>query len=149
MTDIHSGRTSARRTAAKREILDAAWTLMARDGVAEINVREVARAVGMRQQSLTYYFPTKIALLDALFADGFADLARAFGRLPPHDDPVEAVVELALCVVDDCVANRARYHLMFQRTIPGFQPSGKATRSPWSPLRSDPPPRCRWGDRRA
>ena len=96
---------------------------MARDGVAEINVREVARAVGLRQQSLTYYFPTKTALLDALFADGFADLAWAFDRLPRNDDPVEAVVELAVGVVDFCVANPARYHLMFQRTIPGFQPS--------------------------
>src|SRR6476646_5763291 len=123
MTDARSSRTSARRTAAKREILDAAWTLMARDGVAEVNVREVARAVALRQQSLTYYFPTKLALLDALVADGFADLWQAFGRLPPNNDPVEAVVDLAVGVVDYCVANPARYHLMFQRTIPGFQPS--------------------------
>ena len=123
MTVSPSSRTSARRTAAKREILDASWTLMAREGVAEINVREVARAVGLRQQSLTYYFPTKTALLDALFADGFADLAREFGRPPANGDPVEAVVELAVAVVDYCVANPARYHLMFQRTIPGFRPS--------------------------
>ena len=123
MTDASASRASVRREAAKREILDAAWTLMAREGVAEISVREVARAVGMRQQSLIYYFPTKTALLDALFADGFADLARAFGRLPRNDDPVEAVVELAVGVVDFCVTNPARYHLMFQRTIPGFQPS--------------------------
>lgn len=123
MTDIPVSRPTARRMAAKREILDAAWTLMAREGVAEISVREVARAVGMRQQSLIYYFPTKTALLDALFADGFADLARTFDRLPRNDDPMEAVVELAVGVVDFCVANPARYHLMLQRSIPGFQPS--------------------------
>jgi AcrR family transcriptional regulator len=128
MTEPQPSRTSVRRTAAKREILDAAWALMAREGVAEVSVREVARAVGLRQQSLTYYFPTKTALLDALFADGFADLALTFERLPPNDDPMEAVVELAVAVVDHCVANPARYHLMFQRTIPGFQPSEESHR---------------------
>jgi AcrR family transcriptional regulator len=95
---------------------------MAREGVAEVSVREVARDVGLRQQSLTYYFPTKHALLDALFADGFADLRQVFDELPANDDEVEAVVDLAVSVVEYCLANPARYHLMFQRTIPGFQP---------------------------
>ena len=123
MTDSTSARATARRTAAEREILDAAWALMTREGLAEVSVREVARAVGLRQQSLTYYFPTKQALLDALFADGFSDLDRAVAQLPPNDDPVDAVVDLAVAVVDYCVASPARYHLMFQRTIPGFEPS--------------------------
>jgi AcrR family transcriptional regulator len=122
MTDERTSRATARRTAAEREILDAAWALMAREGVAEVSVREVARDVGLRQQSLTYYFPTKHALLDALFADGFADLRQVFDELPANDDEVEAVVDLAVSVVEYCLANPARYHLMFQRTIPGFQP---------------------------
>ena len=122
MTDSRVSRTTARRTAAEREILDAAWALMAREGVAEVSVREVARDVGLRQQSLTHYFPTKHALLDALFADGFADLRQVFDELPANDDEVEAVVDLAVSVVEYCLANPARYHLMFQRTIPGFQP---------------------------
>ena len=128
MTDSRVSRATARRTAAEREILDAAWALMAREGVAEVSVREVARDVGLRQQSLTYYFPTKHALLDALFADGFADLRRVFDGLPDNDDEVEAVVELAVSVVEYCQANPARYHLMFQRTIPGFQPSEESHR---------------------
>ncbi len=128
MTDSRVSRTTARRTAAEREILDAAWALMAREGVAEVSVREVARDVGLRQQSLTHYFPTKHALLDALFADGFADLRRVFDGLPDNDDEVEAVVELAVSVVEYCQANPARYHLMFQRTIPGFQPSEESHR---------------------
>ena len=123
MTDSRTERTTARRAHAEREILDAAWALMAREGVAEVSVREVARDVGLRQQSLTYYFPTKHALLDALFADGFADLRRVFDELRANDDAVEAVVDLAVSVVEYCLANPARYHLMFQRTIPGFQPS--------------------------
>ena len=123
MTEIRESKTSARRRVAVREILDAAWRLMAREGVAEVSVREVARSVGLRQQSLTYYFPTKHALLEALFADGFDDLGGVLSRLPETDDAVDAVVDLAVAVVEYCVAHPARYHLMFQRTIPGFEPT--------------------------
>ena len=119
---------TARRAQAEREILDAAWAVMAREGVAAVSVREVARTVGLRQQSLTYYFPTKQDLLDALFADGFADLQRTFDQLPPARDPVEGVVDVAVAFVDHCVANPAAYHLMFQGTIPGFEPSEESHR---------------------
>jgi AcrR family transcriptional regulator len=123
MTDSRQERTTARRALAEREILDAAWAVMAREGVAALSVREVARTVGLRQQSLTYYFPTKQDLLDALFADGFVDLQHTFDQLPPARDPVEGVVDVAVAFVEHCVANPAGYHLMFQGTIPGFEPS--------------------------
>lgn len=113
----------ARRARAEREILDAAWAEMAREGVAALSVREVARSVGIRQQSLTYYYPTKQELLDALFADGFDDLRRRIDRLPPVRDPVQGVVDFAIAFVDHLVAAPAAYHLMFQGTVPGFRPS--------------------------
>lgn len=116
-------RTRARRVAVEREILDAAWEVMARDGAAALSVREVARLVGLRQQSLTHYFPTKQALLDALFVDGFSDLLHRLERLPTVPEPVEAVVAVAETVVDYCVSHPARYHLMFQRSVPHFEPS--------------------------
>ena len=116
-------RIATRRARAQREILDAAWAVMAREGVAALSVREVARSVGIRQQSLTYYYPTKQALLDALFADGFADLRQRFDALPASTDPVEGVVDVAIAFVDHCVARPAAYHLMFQGTVPGFEPS--------------------------
>jgi AcrR family transcriptional regulator len=96
---------------------------MAREGVAALSVREVARAVGIRQQSLTYYFPTKQELLDALFADGFVELRRRFDQLAPADDPVEGVVDVATAFVEHLVVRPAAYHLMFQGTVPGFEPS--------------------------
>ena len=96
---------------------------MARTGVAALSVREVARAVGIRQQSLTYYFPTKQALLDALFADGFRQLQGRFDQLPAAADPVGDVVVVAVAFVEHCVAYPAAYHLMFQGTVPGFHPS--------------------------
>ena len=123
MTDVKVSRVAVRRARAERELLDAAWAEMARTGVSSLSVREVARAVGIRQQSLTYYFPTKQALLDALFADGFADLRRELDRLPPATDPVDGVVDVAIAFVEHCVARPAAYHLMFQGTVPGFEPS--------------------------
>src|SRR5687767_3847209 len=123
MTESLPSRTATRRKLVEREILDAAWTLMAREGIAAVSVREVARSVGLRQQSLTHYYPTKQALLDALFADGFADLRRRLENVPATDDAVGNVVAVAVAVVDYCVANPARYHLMLQRTLPSFAPS--------------------------
>ena len=125
MTDseVPGTRVATRRARAQREILDAAWAVMAREGVAALSVREVARSVGIRQQSLTYYYPTKQALLDALFADGFADLRQRLDALPAFTDPVEGVVDVAIAFVDHCVARPAAYHLMFQGTVPGFEPS--------------------------
>ena len=115
-----------RRAAAQRQILDAAWAVMAEEGVAALSAREVARSVGMRQQSLTYYFPTKQDLLDALFADGFEDFHEVLGHVPADPDPVEAVVAVAEAVIRYFGSHPERYHLMFQRTVPGFTPSDES-----------------------
>ncbi len=123
MTDTRSSRVEARRAATRRQILDAAWAVMADEGVAALSAREVARSVGMRQQSLTYYFPTKQDLMDALFSDGFSDLHDLLSDAPEDSDAVEAVVAVAEAVVGYFRAHPARYHLMFQRTVPGFSPS--------------------------
>src|SRR5438094_9321653 len=126
MTEPRTVRATERRASVERAILDAAWSLMDQEGVAALNVREVARSLGLRQQSLTYYFPTKQDLLDALFADGFADLKGTFDQLSATDDPDQGVIDVAVAFVDYCVAYPARYHLMFQRTIPGFEPSAQS-----------------------
>ena len=112
---------------------------MAREGVAALSVREVARAVGIRQQSLTYYFATKQALLDALFADGFADLRARFNELGPARDPVVGVVDIARAFVDHLVARPAAYHLMFQGTVPSPNRSPTTPRGTSSPTRPSGP----------
>lgn len=128
MTDSRAPRQAARRATVEREILDAAWLLMEQQGAAALNVREVARLVGMRQQSLTYYFPTKLELLDALFTDGFTDLRTALEAVPAATDPVDDVVAVANSVVTYCVEHPARYQLMLQRSVPGFTPSENSMR---------------------
>jgi AcrR family transcriptional regulator len=117
------GRGSERREAALREVLDAAWALMEREGVAALSLRQTAGALGIRPQSLAHYFPNKAALLDALFRDGFTDLGARLARVGSSDEPVERLVAAVQALLEFCVASPARYHLMLQRTVPGFTPT--------------------------
>ncbi len=122
MTKSVLGRGGERRQAAVREVLDTAWTQMEQHGVAALSLRELARTLDIRPQSLAHYFPTKSALLDALFRDGFAELDRDL-RGAGGNNPDEALIAGVQTVLAFCVASPARYHLMLQRTVPGFTPT--------------------------
>ncbi len=114
----------ARRRKAKREqILDAAWTLAHRDGLAGISLRDLAAMVDLRQPSLYAYFDSKHALYDAMFERGNRELVERAKALPPNDDPREAILELARMLLEFVTEDLVRYVLMFQRHIPGFEPS--------------------------
>ncbi len=120
------GRREERRQAAHREVLGAAWTQMEQHGVAALNLRELARTLGIRPQSLAHYFPTKSALMDALFRDGFSELDRRLASTDGSndtDDPADALIAAVQAVLSFCSASPARYHLMLQRTVPGFTPT--------------------------
>lgn len=68
--DVLQDRRTACRQATIEEILAVAVDLMARDGVAGLSLSAVARGAGMKPPSLYGYFPSKVALCDALFARG-------------------------------------------------------------------------------
>lgn len=117
-------RRAERREATKAEILDAAWAQVRADGLAALSMRDVARSVGMRAPSLYGYFESKNAIYDAMYAQGaqaFVDEQRA--TMPKLDDPLEALKAIVRFFVTFCTADPARYQLLFQRTIPGFEPS--------------------------
>jgi len=114
----------ARRREAKRaQILAAAWTLAHRDGLAGISLRDLANMVELRQPSLYAYFDSKHALYDAMFAKGNAELVERAKALPEKHDPRDAVLDLARMLIDFVNEDAVRYVLMFQRHIPGFEPS--------------------------
>jgi AcrR family transcriptional regulator len=93
-------------------------------GLAALSLRDLARTVGMQPPSLYSYFGSKNAIYDAMFAQGaqqFVDEQKA--SMPTPDDPLEALKAVLHFFVEFCAADRARYQLLFQRTIPGFEPS--------------------------
>jgi AcrR family transcriptional regulator len=113
-----------RRKAAKREqILAAAWTLAHRDGLGGISLRDLADMVELRQPSLYAYFDSKHALYDAMFEQGNRALVERARALDSKDDPRDAVLDLARMLLEFCNEDTVRYVLLFQRHIPGFEPS--------------------------
>ncbi len=119
-------RRRERHLAKRATIVAEAWTLAQRDGLAAISLRDLAAQVGLRQPSLYAYFASKLALYDAMFADGNRQLIEDVTALPDRDDPHEALVELVEAVTRFSAGDSVRHQLLFQRTIPGFEPSAES-----------------------
>jgi len=104
-------------------ILRAAWRLAERDGLAGLSLGELARAMEMRPQSLYTYFPSKQAIYDAMYKQGFEELLACHEALPAQRDPELFLAAAAEAFVDFAAERPSRYQLLFQRTVPGFAPS--------------------------
>jgi AcrR family transcriptional regulator len=94
------------------------------NGLAALSLRDLARTVGMQPPSLYSYFDSKNAIYDAMYGQGaqqFVDEQKA--SMPTPADPLEALKAVSHFFVEFCAADFARYQLLFQRTIPGFEPS--------------------------
>jgi AcrR family transcriptional regulator len=119
-------RRQERREAKQASILSAAWSLARRDGLAAISLRELGEAVGLRQPSLYVYFASKLDLYDAMFADGYRQLLEVVKGDQYTGPPRQALTDF----VADCVRfssdDVVRHQLLFQRTIPGFEPSAES-----------------------
>ena len=115
-----------RRAARREEILAAAWELARRHGITGISLRELADQVDLRQPSLYSYFESKVALYDAMFAQGFQELVDQREQLALDSDPMVALRQGCRHFVQFCVEDPVRYQLLFQHSIPGFSPSGSS-----------------------
>jgi AcrR family transcriptional regulator len=117
-------RRAVRREAKWSKIVEQAWDLARRDGLAGISLRDLADRVDLRQPSLYAYFDSKLDLYDAMFADGNRQLLEFVAdHTSTHDDPTESLTEFVRVLVQFSSADVVRHQLLFQRTIPGFEPS--------------------------
>jgi AcrR family transcriptional regulator len=120
------GRRAARREATVAEILDAAWSLARSDGLLSFSLRDLAAKVGMQAPSLYQYFPSKDAIYDAMFRQGALACLAAVGAEVATDDRREALRQNGRRMFDFATSDPVRAQLLFQRTIPGFEPSAEA-----------------------
>jgi AcrR family transcriptional regulator len=119
-------RRAERREATRREILDVAWEIARRDGLAALTLREVADRVGMRPPSLYSHFDSKNAVYDAMFGEAWQGLIDTFEAHGARSEPRRELLRQAETFFDFAVADLARYQLMNQATIPDFQPTPEA-----------------------
>jgi AcrR family transcriptional regulator len=117
-------RRALRREAKLSNIVEQAWDLARRDGLGVISLRDLADRVDLRQPSLYAYFDSKLDLYDAMFADGNLQLLEFVAqRTRAHEDPTAALIEFVRVLVEFSSEDVVRHQLLFQRTIPGFEPS--------------------------
>ena len=129
-TAAEPSRVEARRAQTRELILGAAWDLAGHEGLEALSLREIGAAVGMRAPSLYSYFPSKAAILDALFADGYgaldARVSEVADALPMEATPRQRLVALLTAWMAFCQEDRARYQLLFTVAVPGWTPSAAA-----------------------
>jgi AcrR family transcriptional regulator len=116
-------RVTQRREAKVATIVGSAWELAREHGVAGVSLHALAREVGMRQPSLYAYFDSKLALYDAMFADGNRQLLEWLDAVQLPHNPRTALKKFMGAFVAFAIADPARYELLFERHIPGFAPS--------------------------
>jgi AcrR family transcriptional regulator len=119
-------RRSARREATKAEIIEAAWELVREHGLASLSLRDLGAKVGMRAPSLYQYFPSKHAIYDAMYAQGMRAALDAVDGIDDIADTRAALVEGARRIVEFATSEPSRAQLLFQRTIPGFEPTAES-----------------------
>lgn len=108
--------------------MEAAWELAHERGLGQIGMRELAAKLGMAASSLYEYFSGKDAIYDAMFIQGNEALREEFRDLSLSEDtdPRRALIDVARRFVAFCDSDHARFRLLFQQSIPGWQPSPKA-----------------------
>jgi AcrR family transcriptional regulator len=112
--------------AKRSRIIGNAWSLARRDGLAGISLRDLADSVDLRQPSLYAYFDSKLDLYDAMFEDGQRQLLDRCRARTPIADAREELVAVVEDLVNFSSEDTVRHQLLFQRTIPGFEPSAAA-----------------------
>lgn len=122
------GRRQRRREQTVAEILDAAVEAMAADGVAGMSLSDVARRVGMQPPSLYEYFPSKLALYDAVFKAGYTDLNTALFAVAADftSNPLGALRAGYPVFIRWCTEHPVQAQLMFWRPVPKFEPSAES-----------------------
>ncbi len=89
-------------------------------------MRDLGSRVGMRAQSLYVYYPSKHAIFDAMFAAANQEILDRVSAVPVTGDPVGLLRQYTHVFLQFCNEDSVRYQLLYQRPIPGFEPSAES-----------------------
>ena len=103
-------------------LLDAALTVLQRDGPAALTVRNITDEAGCSTTGIYTHFGGKNGLVEAILLDGFESFDEALGPAYADDDLLAA----SRAYRRWALANPTHYLVMFGRAVPDFEPSDQA-----------------------
>lgn len=107
--------------------LEISRVLMRENGVAALSFNEIARRLGMKPPSLYAYFPNKMAIYDALFKLGIEIFAKGMRESGAKGGTIGEQLQRSMeTYMTFAIENAELYRLIFERPIPGFEPSEEA-----------------------
>ena len=106
----------------RRQILDAALTVLARDGESAFTVRNIAAEAGCSTTGVYTWFGGKAGLVDAIFVEGFESFDAALGPAYAAGD----VLASGRAYRQWALANRTHFLVMFGRAVPDVRPGDDA-----------------------
>ncbi len=124
---------AAGRQVVRRLLLDAASRLLEAEGPDALTMRRIAAEVGCSTSVLYTMFGGKSGVAEGLWREGFERLRQALEQADGAD-PLGRLAAMGRAYRENALANRAYYAVMFQRPIPGFQPSAEAYAESLRPL---------------
>jgi AcrR family transcriptional regulator len=125
----------------RRQLIQTAETLIAKQGVEAISMRTLSREIGVSHTAAYRHFQDKQELLRALAQNGFAALAQRLERVAAQwrDNPLAHILAQGKAYIDFALENPSRYRIMFgpilihNRIEPEFN---QAVRQAFTPLLS-------------
>jgi AcrR family transcriptional regulator len=92
-------------------------------GAAELTLRRVAQQAGSSTMGIYSCFGGRAGMLEAIYRRGFELLKDAITGPAANTDPCQAILAIATAYRQFALGNPALYALMFERPLPGFDPS--------------------------
>jgi len=115
-----------RRQSGRDAIVDAAWELVHEEGLVALSLRDLAARAGITTPTVYAYFDSKHAIYDAMFGRAATEFADRMAEPFETDETTAILVASVRRFIDFCTSDVARYQLLFQRMIPGFEPSAES-----------------------
>lgn len=106
----------------RQALVQAALTVLQRDGAAALTVRNITSEAGCSTTGVYTYFGGKNGLVEAIFVEGFESFDRA---VKPHLE-ANRIDQAGRAYRRWALENPTQYMVMFGRAVPDFTPSEPA-----------------------
>ncbi|GII89787.1 TetR/AcrR family transcriptional regulator [Sinosporangium siamense] len=110
----------------RARLLEVAGNLLLTQGPDSLSMRRIATEAGCSTTVIYTMFGSKEGLAEALYLEGFERFRRRMEAVPARKDPLDYLNALGPAYREACLAEPGYYSLMFERAIPGFEPSERA-----------------------